>query len=137
ALNLDDCKAKPECTRTLLRAIGELNDVAGNHARSYFEMAPASIVLRLTGQLVAGYDTYGFTTTGDFPEVVDGILRDDDGYPGGEFYLGGKIVKDMDKDKDPGRAEALRGKGVTLDRDPRKLLATVGERAFPARAKGA
>jgi CRISPR-associated protein Cst2 len=135
ALNLDDCKAKPEWTRTLLRAIGELNDVAGNHARSYFEMAPASIVLRLTGQLVAGYDTYGFTSTGDFPEVVDGILRDDGDYPGEQFYLGGKIVKDMDKD--PGRVEALRGKGVTLDRDPRKLLATVGERAFTARTKGA
>jgi CRISPR-associated protein Cst2 len=133
ALNLDDCKAKPEWTRTLLRAIGELNDVAGNHARSYFEMAPASIVLRLTAQLVAGYDTYGFTTTGDFPEVVDGILRDDGDYPGDQFYLGGKIVKDMDS----GRVEALRGKGVTLDRDPRKLLATVGERAFPAQAKGA
>ncbi|HEX8204038.1 MAG TPA: hypothetical protein VF590_26415 [Isosphaeraceae bacterium] len=135
ALNLDDCKAKPEWTRTLLRAIGELNDVAGNHARSYFEMAPASIVLRLTGQLVAGYDTYGFTTTGDFPEVVDGILRDDGDYPGSEFYLGGKIVKDMDKE--PGRVEALRGKGVTLDRDPRKLLATVGDQAFPMRKKGA
>lgn len=57
ALNLDDCKAKPEWTRALLKAIGELNGVAGNHARSYFEMAPASIVLRLTDQLVAGYDT--------------------------------------------------------------------------------
>ena len=133
ALNLDDCKAKPEWTRTLLRAIGELNDVAGNHARSYFEMAPASIILRLTGQLVAGYDTYGFTATGDFPEVVEGIRLEDGDYPGGEFYLGGKIVKDME----PDRVEALRGKGVTLDRDPRKLLATVGERAFPARAKGA
>ena len=133
ALNLDDCKAQPEWTRTLLRAIGELNDVAGNHARSYFEMAPASLVLRLTGQLVAGFDTYGFTNTGGFPEVVDGILREDADYPGGEFYLGGKIVKEME----PARVEALRGKGVTLDRDPRRLLATVGERAFPARAKGA
>ena len=30
------------------------------------------------------------------PEVVDGILDGDDGYPGGEFFLGGKIVKDME-----------------------------------------
>ena len=75
ALNLDDCKAKPDWTRKLLKAIGELNDVAGNHARSYFEMAPASIVLRLTDQLVAGYDTYGFDSQGDFPEVIDGILH--------------------------------------------------------------
>src|SRR3954453_10475389 len=36
ALNLDDCAAVPagkEWARALLRAIGELNDVAGNHAR--------------------------------------------------------------------------------------------------------
>ena len=37
ALNLDDCKPKSGWTRKLLQAIGELNDVAGNHARSYFE----------------------------------------------------------------------------------------------------
>lgn len=129
ALNLDDCKAKPDWTKALLKAIGELNDVAGNHARSYFEMAPASIVIRLTNQLVAGYGTYGFDSAGDFPEVVDGILRDDSDYPGGEFHLGGKIVKDLPEPK----AEALKAKGVTLDRDPRRLLAAVGERSFPAK----
>jgi CRISPR-associated protein Cst2 len=128
ALNLDDCKAKPDWTKKLLKAIGELNDVAGNHARSYFEMAPASIVLRLTNQLVAGYDTYGFNQTGDFPEVVDGILHGDGDYLAGEFYIGGKIVKDMK----PERIEELKGKGVTLERDPRKILAIAGEKAFPA-----
>ena len=126
ALNLDDCKPKPEWTKALLRAIGELNGVAGNHARSYFEMAPASIVLRLTNQLVAGYDTYGFTPTGEYPEVVQGIIDGD--YPGGEFFLGGKIVKDMEAK----RAEELKAKGVSLERDPRKTLAIAGEKAFPA-----
>ena len=125
ALNLDDCKSQPEWTKALLKAIGELNDVAGNHARSYFEMAPASIVVRHTNQLVAGYDTYGFDSAGDFPEVIGGIL--DGTYPGAEFSFGGKLVKEMD----PGRAEALRDKGVTLDADPRRLLAVVGEKAFP------
>jgi CRISPR-associated protein Cst2 len=128
ALNLDDCKAKPEWTKLLLKAIGELNDVAGNHARSYFEMAPASIVVRLTKQLVAGYDTYGFDSTGNYREVTDGILKDV--YPGAEFYLGGKMVKDMDAKL----ADDLKAKGVTLDPDPRKLLATVADKAF---AKGA
>lgn len=126
ALNLDDCKAKPEWTKTLLKAVGELNGVAGNHARSYYEMAPASIVLRLTNQLVCGYDSYGFTPAGDFPEVVEGILVGD--YPGAEFHLGGKIVKDMAAE----RAQALRDKGVTLERDPRKTLEHAGEKAFPA-----
>jgi len=145
ALNLEDCRSQPEWTRKLLKAIGELNDVAGNHARSYFEMAPASIVVRLTNQLVAGYETYGFKTDGTFPEVVDGILHEEpelekngmpvepDGkpkmqptpdYPADEFYLGGKIVKDMQRDL----AERLIKCGVTLDRDPRRLLQTVAER---------
>jgi CRISPR-associated protein Cst2 len=130
ALNLDDCKAKPDWTKSLLKAIGELNDVAGNHARSYFEMAPASIVLRLTNQLVAGYDTYNFTPMGDFPEVVDGIATKDD-FLGqeAEFYIGGKIVKDMPTET----ARALMDKGVTLDRDPRKLLALVGDKVFPTK----
>lgn len=147
ALNLEDCHAKPDWTKSLLKAIGELNGVAGNHARSYYEMAPASILVRLTNQLVAGYETYGFKTDGTFPEVVDGILHkepecDKDGkiqtdkegnprkmkampdYPGKEFYLGGKIVKDMKEDM----IEQLQQQGVTLDRDPRRLLETVADK---------
>ena len=79
ALNLNDCACKDakckhekpkdgqstlckrQWTRKLLQAIGELNEVAGNHARSYFEMAPASIIVRLTeSSLVAGFNTYCF-----------------------------------------------------------------------------
>ena len=129
ALNLDDCKAKPDWTKKLLKAIGELNGVAGNHARSYFEMAPASIVLRLTKQLVAGYDTYGFKSDGDYPEVVEGLKGTDFAGREAEFFLGGKIVKEMKPDV----IEALQSKGVTLDRDPRKLLETVGQKAFAAK----
>lgn len=128
ALNLEECKSKPEWTKTLLKAIGQLNGAAGNHARSYFEMAPASIVLRLTKQLVAGYSTYGFQITEDdkhtLPEIVDGILKDD--YPGNEFYIGGKIVKDMGEKT----AEALGEKGVKLDRTPQRLLEQVANDAF-------
>jgi len=100
ALNLDDFAfgtSGGDTRRTwfvsLLKAISELNDVAGNHARSYFEMAPASILIRLTPSLVAGYETYGFRPDGNFPEVVDGIRRGD--YPGSEFYIGGLIVRQL------------------------------------------
>jgi CRISPR-associated protein Cst2 len=125
ALNLDDCRAKPDWTKSLLKAIGELNGVAGNHARSYFEMAPASIVVRLSNQLVAGYETYGFKPDGSFPEVVDGILHEPTSdYPGNEFYLGGKIVKDMKEDV----AKRLADRKVTLDRDPRRLLSSVADK---------
>jgi len=126
ALNLADCRSKPAWTRALLKAIGELNDVAGNHARSYFEMAPASIVVRLTEQLVAGYETYGFRIKDghhQLPEIVVGILAGD--YPGAEFLLGGQIVKEMDADQ----VKALTDKGVTLDRNPQRLLMTAADRA--------
>ncbi len=122
ALNGEDCKAKPDWVRALLKTIGELSDVAGNHARSYYEMAPASIIARITPQLVAGYQTYGFTVEGKFPEVIDGILHDSTpDYLGTEFYLGGKIVKEMPTQQ----AETLAERGVTLERDPRKLLDAV------------
>ena len=65
ALNLDECREKSEWCKAFLRAVGELRNVARNHARSYFEMWPASIVIRLTPRLVAGYSTYGF-------EVIEG-----------------------------------------------------------------
>jgi len=106
--------------RHLLRAISELNDVAGNHARSYFEMAPASIIIRLTDSLVAGYETYGFKPDGGFPEVVDGVLHGD--YPGNEFYLGGQIVKNVlnhDSNKN------LKAKGVNLFRMANESLSAV------------
>ncbi len=124
ALNLGDCAPHLDWTRALLKAIGELNGVAGNHARSYFEMAPASLVLRLTPQLVAGFDTYGFSIREgkhQLPEVVEGLLAGD--YPGAEFFLGGKLIKDMDE----AIRKALADKGVTLDRNPQRLLETVAQ----------
>ena len=126
ALNLEDCRDKPAWTRTLLRTVGELNDVAGNHARSYFEMAPASILVRLTKQLVAGYDTYGFSIENgrhQLREIVDGIQQGD--YPGSEFFLGGQLVKEMDQDT----TAALTEQGATLDRNPQRLLMTVADQA--------
>jgi CRISPR-associated protein Cst2 len=130
ALNLNECKSKTfkkkagageevNGLKFVLKAIGELNSVAGNHARSYYEMAPASIIMRLSESLVAGYDTYGFTKDGDFPEITDGILQGD--YPGDEFYIGGKIVKTMVEKK---RSD-LCGKAVTLDRSAQRLINTV------------
>lgn len=113
--------------RHLLRAISELNDVAGNHARSYFEMAPASIVLRLTDSLVAGYETYGFKPDGGFPEVVDGILHGD--YPGGEFYIGGQIIKSVFKQD---ANKNLQTKGVKIFRMANEALSAVARKVCGA-----
>jgi CRISPR-associated protein Cst2 len=127
ALNLEDCRLRVDWTKKLLEGIGQLNSVAGNHARSYFEMAPASLAIRLTRQLVAGYDSYGFHMREGihvFPEVVEGVLKDD--FPGKEFYLGGKLVKDMDGET----LKALEERGVTMDRNPQRLIETVSAQAF-------
>lgn len=119
AINVNDCKLDDSqhgeqfrnWLLNLIKAISELNDVSGNHARSYFEMAPASIVIRLANSLVAGYDTYGFKSDGSFPEVVDGILAGD--YPGEEFFIGGIIAR---KVLSPETQAKLAEKGVKIFR---------------------
>ena len=129
ALNLNDCAEKPEWTRVLLQAVGELNEVAGNHARSYFEMAPASIVIRLTNRLAAGFDTYGYSIadngTHHFTEITAGIEKGD--YPGSEFFIGGKIIKDMPE----ADVKMLKNAGVTCDRSAQTVLEKVADAAFP------
>lgn len=128
ALNLDECKVKAEWTKKLLSVIGQLGGVAGNHARSLYDMAPASIVVRLTQRLAPGYDSYGFEVaeneTHAFPEVVDAIMKDD--LPGVEFLIGGKIVRDMDEEI----SKELTAKGATLERSAEKVLEIAGNRAF-------
>lgn len=132
ALNLNDCKRKVEWSQKLLQAIGELNGVAGNHARSYFEMAPASILVRLTDQLVAGYGTYAFEIRDGrhtLPEITAGFHADSPeecDFDPREFYLGGKVVKDL-SEEEVARLSTL---GVTLERDPRKLLKVVTKKAL-------
>lgn len=120
ALSQRDCQSQPDWTKALLKAISELNEVAGGHARSYYEMAPASIVARLTPSLVAGYDTYGFDEKGEFAEL-NRINKDD--LPGNEFWLGGEIVRKMSAD-DRARLEA---ESVRLYDNPQKLLTDLAE----------
>jgi len=114
ALALSDCK-QPEWTKALIQAIAQLSNVAGGHARSYYEMAPKSIVARLTPNLVAGYDTYGFDEKGEFLELKRIHAHD---LPGQEFWLGGEIVRSL-----PSTEKArLEREGVQLYDNPQKLL---------------
>jgi CRISPR-associated protein Cst2 len=120
ALAFSDCKAKPEWAKALLRAIGQLSGVAGGHARSYYEMAPKSIVARLTPNLVAGYDTYGFSENGEFPELKRIQAND---LPGDEFWVGGEIVRNMSVPE----TARLEREGVKLYDNPQKLLDEIAE----------
>lgn len=131
ALNGNDCAKQPDWTRALVRAIGELNGVAGNHARSYFEMAPSSASARLTKRLVAGHDTYHFRVDGRGHDnerhigssLIDDLLDEELNLPGGEFRLGGQVVREMDDET----KEKLKKRGVTLDADAARMLEAAGE----------
>lgn len=118
ALSSQDCRKQPDWTKALLKSIGQLSNVAGGHARSYFEMSPKSIVVRLTSNLVAGFDTYGFDEMGDFLEL-ERINEND--LPAEEFWIGGELARNMlDAEK-----EDL--KGVHFFDNPQTLLEKVGE----------
>lgn len=129
ALSAADCKqGNPEWTKSLLKAIGELSNVAGGHARSYYEMAPASIVIRLTSALVAGYDTYGFDDEGNFKELPR--LNEND-LSASEFWLGGETVRKMNAtEQGKKRLKELRDAGAHLYDNPQKLLADAAEAFF-------
>jgi len=120
-----DEETRKQWLAAILRAIAEMSGVAGNHARSLFQMAPASIVIRVTERLVPGYDSYGFNVDDKgsvtLPEIVDGLTKDD--YPGEEFYLGGTFVKQMGNEI----MESLEKKGVHLFRMADKALAAVSQ----------
>ena len=55
---------------------------------------------------------------------MDALLNGD--LPGAEFFIGGKIVRDLD---DTTR-KALENKGVSLERSAEKILELAGARAF-------
>ena len=120
ALCQRDCLEKPEWTRALLNAIAQLNNVAGGHARAYYEFAPRSVFARLTPKLVAGYKTYGFDEEGNFIELDRISKRDDENcdLPGDEFWLGGEIVRNLDDEIKTN----LESYGVHLYTNPEKLF---------------
>jgi CRISPR-associated protein Cst2 len=144
ALNCEECRPKAAWAKKLLSAIGELSGVSGNHARSLYFMAPASIVVRLTDQLCPGYEQYHFTVRRDpatndrihGSKVVQRLLADTPVLPRAEFYIGGEIVEGLSEGERLKLSEG--GKGATLDPDPRRLLEIAAEKAFGAstRAEG-
>ncbi|PJZ60800.1 type I-B CRISPR-associated protein Cas7/Cst2/DevR [Leptospira adleri] len=99
ALAGQDCRKHPDWIKALLDSIGELNNVAGGHARNLFDFAPKSIVVRITSKLVAGYDAYGFKEDGSWSELSR--INEND-LPRDEFYFAGEIVRNM-KEEDKAR----------------------------------
>lgn len=123
ALAYADCKHKKEWVKALLEAISELNNVAGNHARSYYEMSPRSIVARLTPRLTAGFNTYGFNDLGKFQDLSR--IRETD-LPGSEFWVGGEIVRNMSI-AEKAEKQRLEDEGVKFYENPEKLLFDIAD----------
>jgi CRISPR-associated protein Cst2 len=147
ALNCDDCKAHSDWAKALLQAIGELANASGNHARSLFFMAPASIVIRLTSQLCPGYAQYHFSVRRDpatnrpiyESDVIRRLLAEEPVLPRNEFYIGGEIVEQFTEEQRKAlESKDKKGevKGAKLDADPRRLLMTVADEAFGRKPKG-
>ena len=115
--------------RHALGAIAELTNVAGGHARAYFEMAPHSIVARLTPHLVGGFDTYAFSADGSWRELERLNASD---LPPGEFWLGGALVRKL-----PATTRKLLVQhGAHLEDNPQTLLAKLAEAFLPSAAPG-
>ncbi|HFE47486.1 MAG TPA: type I-B CRISPR-associated protein Cas7/Cst2/DevR [Nannocystis exedens] len=126
ALAARDCarvESGPAWAQALVEAIAQLSNVAGGHARSYYEMAPRSVVARLTPWLVAGLNTYGFAEDGSFPELAR-IGGDD--IPGSEMWVGGEIVRNMGDEE----RSSLEKAGAHLFDSPQALLGALGAAAF-------
>jgi CRISPR-associated protein Cst2 len=111
--------------KALLEAIGELSNVAGGHARSLYEMAPKSLVARLTPSLVAGYDSYGFDSAGGFPSLAR--LSEGD-LPGSEFWIGGDLVRSLPADE----RSRLEAEGAHLFENPQALLGAIAAEGVKA-----
>lgn len=108
ALSMKDCEKGPkQWTQSLIKAITELNGVAGGHARALYEFCPRSVVCRVTSSRVANYQTYGFKADGTFPELsrVGGSAL-----KGSEFWVGGEVVRNMD----PSEKDRLMNAGAHL-----------------------
>jgi CRISPR-associated protein Cst2 len=119
ALAGKDCETKKDWTKALLKSIGQLTNVAGGHARSFYEMSPKSIIVRLTPNLVAGFDTYGFDEKGNFTEL--NRINEND-LPASEFWIGGALARNMDS----AEKTRLSGLGVHFYDNPQTLLAEIG-----------
>ena len=122
ALAYNDCKDQAAWVKALLKAISELSDVAGNSSGSLYNFEPRSIVARLTPRLAPGYDFYGFTESGKFPELSR--VKEED-LPQDEFWVGGEIVRNMD-DSDKSRFNDSQ-----LHENPQKLIENLSEAFLP------
>ena len=136
ALNGRDFAAKPDWCRALVKALGDLSGVSGNHARSLYFMAPASVVVRLTDRLAPGYEQYHFTVRRDpatndrvhGSKLLGRLLAEDSVLPRNEFLLGGEIVEMLSA----ADRKALTDAGTVLDADPVRLLITAADRMLAA-----
>jgi CRISPR-associated protein Cst2 len=136
ALNGRDFAAKPDWCRALVRALGDLAGVSGNHARSLYFMAPASVVVRVTQKLTPGYEQYHFTVGRDLAtnervygsKLLSRLLAEDCVLPRGEFLVGGEIVGKLSGAERKTLADA----GAVLDADPARLLSTAADRMLAA-----
>jgi CRISPR-associated protein Cst2 len=113
--------------RQAIKDLGELRNVAGNHARTVFDMAPVSFLARLTPRRSSEFDYYGWQADGTHLDI-DRILDPRDDLPGHEMWLAGEVVRRLDAEKRQG----LEACGVHLFVGVRAALEALAEEALPS-----
>ena len=116
----------------LIRTLCQFANVAGNHARTYFDMSPESVMGRVTKARTPQFNTYAWTEQGENTEIAR-LNENDLLHPkvcpngGKEWYIGGKIVRDMPTEE----RQRLIGLGVNLFESPQACLLDMIEKAIP------
>jgi CRISPR-associated protein Cst2 len=76
--------AQREWLAELVRALGEMHDVAGGHARSYYDFSPRALAARVTPRPTPGFKLMGFNEDGSWAGSITGTPE---GLPAqGMFY---------------------------------------------------
>lgn len=76
----------------ILKGIGQLGFVAGNHARTMFDFSPKSIIVRVTKAPAPQFDLYGFNVDGSFKNLIKIINT----FGASDFWIGGDIINSID-----------------------------------------
>jgi CRISPR-associated protein Cst2 len=103
----------------VLKAIGNIGLVAGNHARSLFDFSPSSIIIRVSESSAYQFDQYGFDQKGNFSDIksIKSLIKQNSRK---DFWFGGKIVEKLENDNDL--------KGCNFYDTPSELLKDLGEK---------
>lgn len=103
----------------VLKAIGNIGPVAGNHARSFFDFSPSSIIIRVSKSSAPQLKPYPFDKNENFSDIksVKSLIKQNSGK---DFWFGGEAFEEFKNDNDL--------KDCNFYDTPSELLKDLGEK---------